>query len=129
MISEFRKFAYVWSNCKTLSCYCSYGNKILIKLCKTSLCSPHCLFKILYILTFFFLNRYIYLGLPAALRGSSFIPAILILIILRKYHPPGESTSSGTAHVEGKFTGKENECQEMDQLSKILNDNELKTKL
>ncbi|XP_019593751.2 solute carrier organic anion transporter family member 1A2 isoform X1 [Rhinolophus sinicus] len=73
--------------------------------------------------------RYIYLGLPAALRGSSFIPAILVLIILRKYHPPGESTSSGTAHVEGKVTGKENECQEMDQLSKILNDNELKTKL
>ncbi|KAM5252979.1 solute carrier organic anion transporter family member 1A2 isoform 2-T7 [Hipposideros larvatus] len=73
--------------------------------------------------------RYIYLGLPAALRGSSFIPALFILNILRKYRPPDENTSSGTAYVEAKVTGKENECQEMDQIPKVLNDTELKTKL
>ncbi|XP_054941131.1 solute carrier organic anion transporter family member 1A2 isoform X3 [Physeter macrocephalus] len=72
--------------------------------------------------------RYIYLGLPAALRGSSYIPAFLILIILRKYRLPEENASSETM-LEAKFTGKENEGKEMDQNSKVLNDDELKTKL
>ncbi|TKC36467.1 hypothetical protein EI555_014751, partial [Monodon monoceros] len=72
--------------------------------------------------------RYIYLGLPAALRGSSYIPAFLILIILRKYHLPEENASSETM-LEAKFTGKENEGKETDQNSKVLNDDELKTKL
>ncbi|XP_015995953.1 solute carrier organic anion transporter family member 1A2 isoform X1 [Rousettus aegyptiacus] len=71
--------------------------------------------------------RYIYLGLPIALRGLSFIPAIFILIILRKYRLPGENASSGT--VEAKVIRKENDCQEMDQISKVLNNDELKTKL
>ncbi|XP_054941130.1 solute carrier organic anion transporter family member 1A2 isoform X2 [Physeter macrocephalus] len=74
------------------------------------------------------LLRYIYLGLPAALRGSSYIPAFLILIILRKYRLPEENASSETM-LEAKFTGKENEGKEMDQNSKVLNDDELKTKL
>lgn len=73
--------------------------------------------------------RYLYLGLPIALRGISFFPALLILIILRKYHLPGDNASSGTVPVEAKITGKENECQEMDQISKVLNNDELKTKL
>ncbi|NP_001243524.1 solute carrier organic anion transporter family member 1A2 isoform X1 [Sus scrofa] len=72
--------------------------------------------------------RYIYLGLPAALRGSSYIPAFLILIILRKYHLPKENASSETT-LEAKFTEKENEGKEMDQNSKVLNNEELKTKL
>uniref|UniRef100_A0A3Q1N7T3 Solute carrier organic anion transporter family member n=1 Tax=Bos taurus TaxID=9913 RepID=A0A3Q1N7T3_BOVIN len=72
--------------------------------------------------------RYIYLGIPAALRGSSYIPAFLILFILRKYRLPGENASSETMLV-AKFTGKENEGKEMDQNAKVLNDDELKTKL
>ncbi|XP_045040134.1 solute carrier organic anion transporter family member 1A2 isoform X3 [Desmodus rotundus] len=73
--------------------------------------------------------RYLYLGLPIALRGLSFVPALLILIILRRYHLPGDNPSSGTGPGEAKVTGKENECQEMDQISKVLNNDELKTKL
>ncbi|XP_036992546.2 solute carrier organic anion transporter family member 1A2 [Artibeus jamaicensis] len=73
--------------------------------------------------------RYLYLGLPITLRGLSFIPAILILIILRKYQLPGDNDSTGTVPVEAKVPGKENECQEMDQISKVLNNDELKTKL
>ncbi|KAM5333580.1 solute carrier organic anion transporter family member 1A2 isoform 1-T3 [Glossophaga mutica] len=73
--------------------------------------------------------RYLYLGLPISLRGLSFIPAVFILIILRKYHLPGDNDSSGTVPVEAKITEKENECQEMDQISKVLNNDELKTKL
>ncbi|KAK2490580.1 hypothetical protein MC885_017513 [Smutsia gigantea] len=72
---------------------------------------------------------YIYLGLPAALRGSSYIPAFSILILLKKRHLPGETAPSGTVLVETKLTGKENECKDMHQNSKVLNGDELKTKL
>ncbi|XP_039079530.1 solute carrier organic anion transporter family member 1A2 isoform X5 [Hyaena hyaena] len=73
--------------------------------------------------------RYIYLGLPAALRGLSYIPAFLVLNILKNCHLPGENASSGTVLIEAKVTGKETECKDMDQNSKVLNDKELKTKL
>ncbi|XP_032143639.1 solute carrier organic anion transporter family member 1A2 isoform X1 [Sapajus apella] len=73
--------------------------------------------------------RYIYLGLPAALRGSSFIPGLIILILLRKCHLPGKNVSSGTELIETKVKGKENECKDIYQKSMILNDDELKTKL
>ncbi|XP_060050461.1 solute carrier organic anion transporter family member 1A2 [Erinaceus europaeus] len=73
--------------------------------------------------------RYIYLGLPAALRGSSYIPAFLVLIILRKHCLPGENIPLGTIFEETKSTGKENECKDTLQNSKELNDEELKTKL
>ncbi|XP_008584349.1 PREDICTED: solute carrier organic anion transporter family member 1A2 [Galeopterus variegatus] len=75
------------------------------------------------------LDQYIYLGLPAALRGSSFIPALVILILLRKHHLPGENASSETEFAETKVTGKENECKDIHQNSKLLNDGELKIKL
>lgn len=71
--------------------------------------------------------RHLYLGLPAALRGVSYIPAIFILIILRKYRLPGENTTSGTVPAEAKVTG--NEGQEMDQTCKVLNNNVLNTKM
>lgn len=67
--------------------------------------------------------------MPAALRGTSYIPAFLILIILKKRLLPGENASSGTVLIEAKVTGKENECKDMHKNSKILNDDELKTKL
>ncbi|XP_045869571.1 solute carrier organic anion transporter family member 1A2 isoform X5 [Meles meles] len=73
--------------------------------------------------------RYIYLGLPSALRGISYIPAFLILIILKKRRLPGENVSSGTVLIEAKVAGKENECKDLHQNSKVLNDDELKTKL
>ncbi|ELK23148.1 Solute carrier organic anion transporter family member 1A5 [Myotis davidii] len=73
------------------------------------------------------LLRYLYLGLPAALRGLSYIPAVFILIILRKYRLPGENTTSGTLPAEAKVTG--NEDQEMDQTCKVLNNNVLNTKM
>ncbi|XP_009424039.4 solute carrier organic anion transporter family member 1A2 isoform X3 [Pan paniscus] len=73
--------------------------------------------------------RYIYLGLPAALRGSSFVPALIILILLRKCHLPGENASSGTELIETKVKGKENECKDIYQKSTVLKDDELKTKL
>ncbi|XP_055214440.1 solute carrier organic anion transporter family member 1A2 isoform X5 [Gorilla gorilla gorilla] len=75
------------------------------------------------------LLRYIYLGLPAALRGSSFVPALIILILLRKCHLPGENASSGTELIETKVKGKENECKDIYQKSTVLKDDELKTKL
>ncbi|XP_055136406.1 solute carrier organic anion transporter family member 1A2 isoform X6 [Symphalangus syndactylus] len=73
--------------------------------------------------------RYIYLGLPAALRGSSFVPALIILILLRKCHLPGENASSGTELIETKVKGKENECKDIYQKSTVLKDDELKIKL
>uniref|UniRef100_A0AC11DA74 Solute carrier organic anion transporter family member 1A2 n=1 Tax=Ovis aries TaxID=9940 RepID=A0AC11DA74_SHEEP len=72
--------------------------------------------------------RYIYLGLPAAIRGSSYIPAFLILFIFRKYRLSEENASSETMLV-AKYKGKENEGKEVDQNAKVLNDDELKTKL
>ncbi|XP_004693285.1 PREDICTED: solute carrier organic anion transporter family member 1A2 [Condylura cristata] len=73
--------------------------------------------------------RHIYLGLPAGLRASSYIPAFLVLFLLRKYQLPGENASSGTVLTETKVTGKENECKDTHQNAKDLNDGELKTKL
>ncbi|MBZ3869814.1 Solute carrier organic anion transporter family member 1A2 [Sciurus carolinensis] len=75
------------------------------------------------------LLRHIYLGLPAALRGSSFIPAFLILILLRKHHLPGENDPSGTELAVMKVTEKEKECKDVHQNSKVLNDEEMKAKL
>ncbi|ELW60564.1 Solute carrier organic anion transporter family member 1A2 [Tupaia chinensis] len=72
---------------------------------------------------------YIYLGLPAALRGISYLPAFLILILLRKHRLPGENASSGTELVETKTAKKENDCKDTHQNSKVMNDGELKTKL
>ncbi|KAM9673880.1 solute carrier organic anion transporter family member 1A2 isoform 1-T2 [Trichechus inunguis] len=73
--------------------------------------------------------RYIYFGLPAALRGPSYIPAFMILFILRKHRLPGENVSSEIVVVETKVTGKHNECTDMPQNSKLVNDDEIKTKL
>ncbi|KAM6214912.1 solute carrier organic anion transporter family member 1A2 [Rhynchocyon petersi] len=73
--------------------------------------------------------RYIYLGLPAALRGSSYIPALIILFILRKRRLPGETVSSGIVTVETKVAGKDMEYKDIHQNSKFVNDVEMKTKL
>ncbi|XP_004713846.1 solute carrier organic anion transporter family member 1A2 isoform X1 [Echinops telfairi] len=73
--------------------------------------------------------RYIYLGLPAALRGSSYIPALMILFILRNRQLPGESVSSGIMHTGSKVTGKQSELKDMHQDFKVVNAVDMKTKL
>ncbi|XP_075409176.1 solute carrier organic anion transporter family member 1A2 isoform X3 [Tenrec ecaudatus] len=73
--------------------------------------------------------RYIYLGLPAALRGASYVPALTILFILRNRQLPGENISSGMTHTESKGTGKQSELKDMHQDSKVVNAVDMKTKL
>ncbi|XP_075409174.1 solute carrier organic anion transporter family member 1A2 isoform X2 [Tenrec ecaudatus] len=75
------------------------------------------------------LLRYIYLGLPAALRGASYVPALTILFILRNRQLPGENISSGMTHTESKGTGKQSELKDMHQDSKVVNAVDMKTKL
>nr|XP_021517718.1 solute carrier organic anion transporter family member 1A5-like [Meriones unguiculatus] len=73
--------------------------------------------------------RRIYLGVPAALRGSSYLPAFFILMLLRKLQLPGGIDSSETEPAETKFTEKESKCMDVKQSPKVENDGELKTKL
>ncbi|XP_028613420.1 solute carrier organic anion transporter family member 1A6-like [Grammomys surdaster] len=73
--------------------------------------------------------RHLYLGLPAALRGSSFLPAFFILRLLRKFQFPGEIYSSEPQLTEMKLTEKESECADVHRSPKVENDGELKTKL
>ncbi|KAK7833971.1 hypothetical protein U0070_004952 [Myodes glareolus] len=74
-------------------------------------------------------NRRIYLGLPAALRGSSFIPGIVILILMRKVQLPGEIDFSETEHSEMKLTEKKGEHKNVHGSPEVENDKDLKTKL
>ncbi|KAM5262912.1 solute carrier organic anion transporter family member 1A2 [Ctenodactylus gundi] len=73
--------------------------------------------------------RYIYLGLPAAIRGLSFLPAILILILLRKRHLPSENDTPEGELADAKVRETEKGCKGEPQNSKVLNNEELKTKL
>lgn len=67
--------------------------------------------------------------MPAALRGSSFIPGIIILILMRKVQLPGEIDFSETEHPEMKLTEKKNEHKDVHGSPEVENDKELKTKL
>ncbi|KAK7833975.1 hypothetical protein U0070_004956, partial [Myodes glareolus] len=73
--------------------------------------------------------RNIFFGLPATLRGSSFLPAICILILLRKFQLPEKTDSSETEFAEMKLTEKESECMDVHRSPESENDRELKTKL
>ncbi|XP_049991225.1 solute carrier organic anion transporter family member 1A5-like isoform X3 [Alexandromys fortis] len=73
--------------------------------------------------------RNIYLGLPTALRGSSFLPAICILILLRKFQLPDETDCSETEFAEMKLTEKESECMDVHRSPESENNRELKTRL
>lgn len=73
--------------------------------------------------------RRIYLVLPAALRGSSYLPAFFILILMRKFQLPGEMYSSETELADMKQTVKKSECTDVHGIPKVENDGELKTKL
>lgn len=73
--------------------------------------------------------RRIYLVLPAALRGSSYLPALFILILMRKFQFPGEIDSSETELAEMKITVKKSECTDVRGSPQVENDGELKTRL
>ncbi|EDM01510.1 rCG30242, isoform CRA_a [Rattus norvegicus] len=73
--------------------------------------------------------RSIYLGLPAALRGSSYLPAFFILRLMRKFQFPGDINSPVTDHVEMMLTEKESEHTDVHRSPQVENDGELKTKL
>nr|XP_048288516.1 solute carrier organic anion transporter family member 1A5-like isoform X5 [Myodes glareolus] len=73
--------------------------------------------------------RSIFIGLPAALRGSSFLPTICILILLRKFQLPEETDSSETEFTEMKLTEKKSEYMDMQRSPESDNDRELKTRL
>ncbi|XP_051011496.1 solute carrier organic anion transporter family member 1A5-like [Acomys russatus] len=73
--------------------------------------------------------RRIYLGLPAALRGSSFLPAFFILILMRKLQLPGEIDSSETGLAEMKLTEEKSKCLDEHRSPEVDNDAELKTKM
>ncbi|XP_057624941.1 solute carrier organic anion transporter family member 1A5-like isoform X3 [Chionomys nivalis] len=73
--------------------------------------------------------RNIFLGLPAVLRGSSFFPAICILILLRKFQLPEETDTSETEFAEMKLTEKESECMDVHRSPESENNQELKTRL
>ncbi|XP_028735713.1 solute carrier organic anion transporter family member 1A2 [Peromyscus leucopus] len=73
--------------------------------------------------------RNIYIGVPAALRGSSFLPALFILILMRKRQLPGEIDSSETELAETKLKEKKSECVDVHRSPEVENDRELKTKL
>ncbi|GAB1291403.1 Solute carrier organic anion transporter family member 1A4 [Apodemus speciosus] len=68
--------------------------------------------------------RSIYLGLTAALKGSSYLPAVFILILMRKFQFPGHSDSSETDLAEIKLTEKEIECSDVHRSPKFENDGE-----
>uniref|UniRef100_A0A8I5ZY22 Solute carrier organic anion transporter family member n=1 Tax=Rattus norvegicus TaxID=10116 RepID=A0A8I5ZY22_RAT len=73
--------------------------------------------------------RHIYLGLPIALRGSSYLPAFFILILMRKFQFPGDIDSSATDHTEMMLGEKESEHTDVHGSPQVENDGELKTKL
>ncbi|XP_021044523.1 solute carrier organic anion transporter family member 1A4-like [Mus pahari] len=73
--------------------------------------------------------RSIYLGLPAVLRGISYLPAFIIVILIRKFCLPGEIDSSEMEIAEMNFTETENECTDAHRSPKFKSDGELKTKL
>ncbi|XP_028735716.1 solute carrier organic anion transporter family member 1A5-like [Peromyscus leucopus] len=73
--------------------------------------------------------RNIYIGLPAALRGLSYLPAFFILKLMKKRQLPGETDSSETELAETKLTEKKSECVDVHRSPEVENDRELKTKL
>ncbi|XP_052031164.1 solute carrier organic anion transporter family member 1A5 isoform X3 [Apodemus sylvaticus] len=73
--------------------------------------------------------RRIYLVLPAALRGSSYLPAFFIIILMRKFQFPGEINSSEPEPAEMKLTMNKSECTDVHRSPKVENDGELNTKL
>ncbi|XP_052028722.1 solute carrier organic anion transporter family member 1A1-like isoform X2 [Apodemus sylvaticus] len=130
----------VFQNCR---CIRSSGNSsAVLGLCNKG---PECANKLQYFLIlsimisfvyslaaipgYMVLLRRIYLGVPSALRGSSYLLAVFILILTRKFHFPGDIHSSEPELAEMKLTEKESECTDVNRSPQVENDGELKTKL
>ncbi|XP_060240390.1 solute carrier organic anion transporter family member 1A5-like isoform X2 [Meriones unguiculatus] len=73
--------------------------------------------------------RRIFLGIPAALRGLCILPALFILLLMRKLQLPGEIDSSETEAVEMRLTEKESEHVEVHRSPDLDNEEELKRML
>ncbi|XP_052576380.1 solute carrier organic anion transporter family member 1A5-like isoform X2 [Peromyscus californicus insignis] len=73
--------------------------------------------------------RNIYIGVPVAIRGLSYLPAFFILILMRKHQLPGEIDSSETELAETKLTEKKSEGVDVHRSPGAENVGELKTKL
>ncbi|KAL1775728.1 solute carrier organic anion transporter family member 1A5 isoform X1 [Sigmodon hispidus] len=73
--------------------------------------------------------RRIFILVPAAVRGLSYLPAIFILILIRKLHLPEEMVCSEAELAEMKLTEKENEYTGVHRSPEAENGRELKTKL
>ncbi|XP_027694655.1 solute carrier organic anion transporter family member 1A2 [Vombatus ursinus] len=69
--------------------------------------------------------RTMYLGLSAILRGVSYVPALLIVFILRKQFLPAESN---TTVMEMVVKRQENEEKEINKQSVYLIENDIQTK-
>ncbi|KAL1776016.1 solute carrier organic anion transporter family member 1A5 isoform X1 [Sigmodon hispidus] len=73
--------------------------------------------------------RRIYIGVPVALRGASYLPGFFILILMRKVQLPGEIDSPEVELTETKLTEKKSERLDVHRSPEGQNDGELKTKL
>ncbi|XP_055466180.1 solute carrier organic anion transporter family member 1A5-like isoform X2 [Psammomys obesus] len=73
--------------------------------------------------------RRIYFGVPAAQRGSGYLPAFFILMLVRKLQLPGDVASLETEPAEMKLTEKESECMDVHRSPELENGGEVKTKL
>ncbi|XP_060240383.1 solute carrier organic anion transporter family member 1A4-like isoform X2 [Meriones unguiculatus] len=73
--------------------------------------------------------RRIYLGVHAVLRGSSYLPAFFVLMLVRKLQLPGDVASSEMEPVEMTLTEKESECVDVHRSPELDNGGEVKTKL
>ncbi|XP_051856556.1 solute carrier organic anion transporter family member 1A2 isoform X1 [Antechinus flavipes] len=69
--------------------------------------------------------RAMYLGLSTILRGVSYVPALLIVFILRKHYQPSESN---TTMMEVVVKRKENEDKDINKQLVYLKDDEILTK-
>lgn len=54
-------------------------------------------------------SRWLYLGLPAILRGVSYIPCVLILLILKKQFKSSEGKTLRSASMEMKTIEEQND--------------------
>uniref|UniRef100_A0A8C6HKE0 Solute carrier organic anion transporter family member n=1 Tax=Mus spicilegus TaxID=10103 RepID=A0A8C6HKE0_MUSSI len=73
--------------------------------------------------------RYLFFGLPAALTGSSYLPAVFLLRLMRTFQLPEDTDSPETELPETKLIEKEDNCTDVHRSPKVESDGEMKAKL
>ncbi|EDL10626.1 mCG140584, partial [Mus musculus] len=73
--------------------------------------------------------RYLFFGLPAALTGSSYLPAVFLLRLMRTFQLPEDTDSPDTELAETKLIEKENDCTDVHRSPKFESNGEMKAKL